>query len=406
MNPLQPEKEFILRCMKALIFRKDLRVQMDSTFLLQLDWDWIVSTSYDHRLLGFVAFILGKRDLLKNLDDRVQEKLKAGLLENDLKNRLKQKQFQEVNRILNRKSIPVIPLKGVALTHLIYGDVPLRRMGDVDILLRQSDLSESFSLLAQAGFCRLGTDQSKNRWHEKIYAETASLWEDPVLGRLPLVRGEIEVDVHYNPMYRIEQKYVEMDIAGVWQRALPFPQLGPNVFMLDPKDLILHLLLHTLEFNDPRLIQALDTACVIEKYDIARSDISDQINVARHSRRVDAFVNAIHELMNADTGIADFSPETAEVFESFFSRKSISDETQEGLIESEDSVLGVEMFRKIRSPWKRLVFIAGYLLPNPDYYRHKGSKVPYFMHWWELITKVWKLGKLKFSKMIHPRSSA
>ena len=391
MNPLQPEKEFILRCMRALIFRRSLCVEMDSGFLQQFDWDWIVRTTYYHHLLGFVAFILGKANLLTHLDHGIQNKLKAGLLKSELKNQLKQQQFQEVNRILKTSSIAVIPLKGVALTHLIYEDVPVRRMGDIDVLVRQGDLSEAFRLLARAGFCRIDTEQSKNRWHENIYAQTHSLWEDPVLGRVPLFRDEIELDLHFNPRYRIDQKYIEMDIAGIWQRAQPFPKLGLNVFTLDPKDLVRHLLFHTLEFNKPRLIQVLDTACVIEKYKIPRSEILDQMNVAPRSSQSDAFVNAIQELAHTGPVNADFSPEAMQVFERFFSRESIPDQTQEAFIDTQDSVLGRVAFKKIRSPWKRLVFIAGYLFPNPDYYRQKGTKLLYLTHWWVLLSKVWRL---------------
>lgn len=264
MDPLHSEKEFILRCIKAVVLREDLCVEMESDFPGTLDWNWIVRTSHDHRLLGFVAFILDKGNLLKQLDHEVQLKLNAGLRESQLRNRFKQKQFQEVNAILAMTSIPVIPLKGVALTHLIYHEIPFREMHDIDILVKQSDLKKSFRLLAEAGFCRLDTSPSKNRWHEKIYAETDSLWDDRILGRVAVIRDELELDVHFNPTYRIEQKNMDLNVAGIWQRALPCPALGSNVFALDPKDLLRHLLLHTVDFYNPRLIQVLDTACVIK----------------------------------------------------------------------------------------------------------------------------------------------
>ena len=398
MNPLHSEKEFILQCIKALVFREDLCVE-ESGFPEALDWDWIVRTSYDHRLLGFIAFILDKGNLLKQLDHEVQVKLNAGLRESQLNNQLRQKQFQEVNAILSTNSIPVIPLKGLALTDLIYHDVPFREMNDIDILVKQSDVKESFRLLAEAGFCLLETYQSKNRWHQRIYAETDSLWDGRILGRLAVVRDELLLDVHFNPTYRVEEKNIDLNVAGIWQRALPCPELGSNVFTLDPKDLLRHLLIHTVDFFKPHLIQVLDTACVIRKYNFSGSDISDQISVAPHSptSALTALVNAIQELMNIKQGRVDFSRETTEVFERFFSRPLIPDETEQAL-ETEDSIFGIEMFRNIKSRRKRLIFIAGYLLPNPDYYRQKGAKFPYLIHWWELISKVWRLGRSRFSK--------
>jgi hypothetical protein len=215
---------------------------------------------------------------------------------------------------------------------------------------------------------------------------------------MAVIRDQLDLDVHYNPTYRIEQKYMDINVAGIWQRALPCPELGSNVFTLDPKDLLRHLLLHTVSFDNPSLIQVLDTACVIKKYKISRSHILDQISVAPHSptSALTAFVNAIQELMNIEPGRLDFSPETAEVSDRFFSRASIPDEAEKDL-ETEDSVFGIEMFKNIKSKRKRLIFIAGYLLPNPNYYRQKGSKFPYLIHWWELISKVWRLGRSRFS---------
>ena len=399
MNPLHSEKEFILRCLKAVAFREDLCVEMKSGLPEKLDWDWIVKTSHNHRLLGFVAFILDKGNLLKQLDHRIQEKLSAGLCDSELKNRVKQKQFQEVTAILSAKSIPVIPLKGVALTDLIYPDAPFREMNDIDILLKQSELNEAFRLLAAAGFCRLDTYQSKNRWHERIYAETDSLWDGRILGRIALIRDELELDVHFNPTYRIEQKRIDINVAGIWQRALPRPELGSNIFTLDPKDLLRHLILHTVEFYNPRLIQVLDTACVIKNYNISRSHILEEINIAPNcpTSALTAFVNAIQELMNISPGRVSFSPETIELFERFFSRTSMPAETEKDL-ETEESIFGIEMFKNIKPKRKRLIFMAGYLLPNPDYYRQKGSTFPYLIHWWELILKVWRLGRSRFSK--------
>lgn len=397
VKPLQPEKEFILSCMKALILRDDLSVDIESSLLRKLNWDWIVRTSHEHHLLGFVAFILDKSNLLTNLDHRIQAELNAGLHQSRSENQLKQEQFQDVNRILSTKSIPVMPLKGVALTSLIYDEFPFRRMNDIDILVRQDDLNESFRLLTQAGFRLKDTYESKNRWHGEIYAQTYSLWQSPT-GRIPVFRDELHLDIHFNPLYRVEEKYTGINVAGMWQRAVPFPKLGPNVFIPDPKDLVLHLILHTVEFHYPRLIQAMDTACVIQKYKISRSDISARTNVVATHSKVEVFLDAIQELININRQPAQFSPETTEVFERFFSGKSISEETQPDLTNTDEPVMGIGMVKKIRSPWKRLIFLAGYLFPNPDYYRHNTSKIPYLSHWRELIAKVWRLGRSGFGK--------
>jgi hypothetical protein len=393
MNRLQPEKEFIFRCMQSLISGEHLCLQTDSIFDQKLDWDWIVRTSYNHRLLGFLSFILAKQNLVKKLEPRIQARLKAGLLKSYWKHRRKQKQFQDVSRILNTKGIRVIPLKGVALSHLVYDDVPFRVMSDIDILVQQNDLPESFRLLGKAGFCDREAP-SKNRWHQKIYAEAAPLYQNNI-GRLPLTRKDLELDVHFDPSYRIQQKHIEMDVTGMWQRALHFPNLGSNVYMLHPRDQVVHLLLHTAEFHCPRLIQALDIARVMEKYSVHAADIADEMKLIPPFAQstLGTFVNAIQELIDIESNEARFSQETTEVFERWFSRDSIPEESVDY---PPKDFIGLEMLKKIRSRWKRLIFVAGYFLPNPDYYRRKQYRFSYLAHWSGLISKAWRLGRSKF----------
>jgi hypothetical protein len=296
--------------------------------------------------------------------------------------------------ILNKRRIVAIPLKGVALTYLIYEDLPFREMYDVDILVQQDDLNKAFDLLIKDGFHIPGVDPSKNRWHERFWAETNRSWESITIGRVPLVYKNLDLDLHYKPKYLIEQKYVEMDVAGMWQRARLSPWIGPNVYMLAPNDQLLYLLLHTVDFFSPHLIQVLDTAFVIEKYRLSGEDAFNQmsLNLPTDSKtRLSAFLKAIQELLDIKTDKLVFSPETSEIFERFFSRTAIDRPAIQGedkLIK--ETIIGRQVFRNIRPWWKRAIFIAGYFLPNPYYYNNKFIST-YFVHWWGLISKIYRL---------------
>lgn len=398
--PFQPEKEFILRCMRDVIIRDEVCPELDPGFLRKLDWDWIIKTSDTHRVLCFVTYILIKRNLLRHIDAPVQETLRVGLLKSRQSNWLKQQQFQTVNVILNEHAVAVIPLKGSLLTHLIYANLPFRQMSDIDIMVEQTELKKAFTLLTAAGFRRLNS-QSSNRWQEKICAETDPLWGTEVLGRVSLARGGLELDLHFNPRYRIGQKYIGMDVSGLWERATSLPQLGANIYAPDPKDLILHLLLHTIEFYSPRLIQVLDTASVIDKYRLFREGGSEQMNLPSSFSSmpsISAFINAINELFSIKHRASELSPETTEIFERFFSRTAVPDETDEGF-RADNSITGISMFKRIKSPWKRVVFISGYFVPAPHYYPHKSLALSYLTHWRRLISKALRLGRLSFRRL-------
>src|SRR6185503_8502263 len=53
---------------------------------------------------------------------------------------------------LDARGIPVIPLKGPTLAVRAYGDIGLRQFSDLDVLVRQSDVSRIQALLIENGF--------------------------------------------------------------------------------------------------------------------------------------------------------------------------------------------------------------------------------------------------------------
>ena len=59
---------------------------------------------------------------------------------------------KRVAEILGPRGIPVMPLKGVLLQKLVYGDRSFRAIADVDLLVPERRFFEAFSLLAAAGF--------------------------------------------------------------------------------------------------------------------------------------------------------------------------------------------------------------------------------------------------------------
>jgi hypothetical protein len=392
------EKLLILKCLRDVV-RYDRACSKESQgFLRAYDWDWIIETSRKHRLAGFLAYVLKRNGALRRIDRRAQTKLDICLLESLSNNQRKQEQFQAISAILQKEAIDVIPLKGVALSNLLYRNIPFREMDDIDILVKQSDFKVAFNLLIDAGFQRSDRYLSANRWHRSIYAETAPSAERVNIGRVPLDREDLSLDLHFNPRYVIAGDYLDIDWPAAWRRAEPFPKLGPNVYMLGPKDQLTHLLLHTVDLYRPFLIQVLDVALAIKKYHLRSEQVWDDAAVcltpARRSK-VDVFTGAIHELIDTEADELDLSASAREVFELFFSRKSGSAKDRERRQGREAVVSGLDIFQNIASPWKRAIFIAGYFLPDPSYYQSQNRWLSYFTHWRRLLSKAWKLSKPK-----------
>ena len=55
---------------------------------------------------------------------------------------------------LARASVPVIPLKGVALAESLYGDAALRVSSDIDVLVPRACVARAFAVMGELGYAR------------------------------------------------------------------------------------------------------------------------------------------------------------------------------------------------------------------------------------------------------------
>ncbi len=93
----------------------------------------------------------------------------------------------EALSLFEGKDIPVVPFKGVPFALFVYGNLKLRQMSDVDMLVRPADFHRAGELLIRAGFRRgyFG------------HAEVATV-------QTPYWRDGIYIDLHYGitPLYQ------------------------------------------------------------------------------------------------------------------------------------------------------------------------------------------------------------
>ena len=137
-------------------------------------------------------------------------------------------------RALRESDIPVIVLKGACLAETIYGNIALRSMGDVDLLVRREDMARVVQILGNLGYSA-GYDY-------RIEDELA------VNHHLPPMKGprQLTIEVHWTivdaPHFAALE---EKEIAKTWETRKGCGYCaGASVFMLAPEDLVLHLCVH------------------------------------------------------------------------------------------------------------------------------------------------------------------
>ena len=154
---------------------------------------------------------------------------------------------------LRAAGIPVLVLKGAHLAELVYRDVSLRPMSDVDLLVRRADLPSAERVLLGLGY------------HPQ--ATPGGIQDYSTHRHLPpfIKSGAVPIEVHRSID---ESGCFQIDAEGLWERARTARIAGVEALVLNPEDLLQHLCLHTAfqhGFRAP-LRQIYDIVAAIDHY--------------------------------------------------------------------------------------------------------------------------------------------
>lgn len=139
----------------------------------------------------------------------------------------------EVGGLLTAAGVRPRVLKGVAIAHLDHADPAQRVFGDVDLMIRRSDLPVALSALGAAGFVR--TEPAVRGWWERRYSKAVVL-------RSPI---GVEVDLHLGLVNGFFG--VTIDPAELLDRTgSPFTVAGTEMEALDGPARLLHAAVHVV----------------------------------------------------------------------------------------------------------------------------------------------------------------
>ena len=168
---------------------------------------------------------------------------------------------------LRDAGIPVIVLKGAYLAEAIYGDIALRSMCDVDLMVPRTELARAEAVLLDMGGVHWqGTHAELAPGTQREDVESCCRTRHHLL---PIhVRG-LFVELHWTIIPPLGP--FRIDAAGLWDRARPATTAGVDVLALSPEDLLLHMCLHFSRQHGLTWLRLLcDTAETIHRF---RSEI-------------------------------------------------------------------------------------------------------------------------------------
>ena len=193
----------------------------------------------------------------------VKRQLRTAYYRSATSNALLHHELTRIVRAFNEAEVPIILLKGAALAEGIYGNIALRPMGDIDLLVRTEQMSVAAQLLVQGGYS-VGDRAHPNLRHATFRAGNSG-WT-----------AHIEVHPHI-----VSSAYYRRGIPEewLWQDPVELAISEVSALGLSPEAAIVHSCLHTLDHiaTKGNLLWLCDIVEVSRRYDVDWEALVDRV---------------------------------------------------------------------------------------------------------------------------------
>jgi len=148
---MQPEYQLLLGCARTKL-SKNNQDKIRKLVNNGLNWDYVLQMGKAHGLAPLSYYQLHRIDLDHQIPQSIMDQLHDIYYGNLARNLLLYDELSRVLKSFEAKEIPVVGLKGIALADLVYKNVALRPMADVDLLVQESNIPEVLKTLFKLGF--------------------------------------------------------------------------------------------------------------------------------------------------------------------------------------------------------------------------------------------------------------
>jgi hypothetical protein len=259
---LSPEYELLLSCAKVRSNGK-IKERLPKILNLNLDWPYILDESIKQGTVCLLYENLSKFN--EYVPAEIRNKLKDAYYLNASRNILIANETSRVLSLFNKESLKAIPLKGIFLAENFYGNIALRTMNDIDILIKFEDLSKANSILAQLGYRSTINKELLSSATEKSYLNSV----DYNKATDDIASYATTLHIHWHivnvslPTY-LYTKY--MNMGRFWQDATPAKITDIETLQLSACHLIIYLSEHALKHSFDKLILFTDIDTVFHKF--------------------------------------------------------------------------------------------------------------------------------------------
>lgn len=184
------------------------------------EWNEVVATAVYHGLAPLLFKRLKDNNTRAGVPADSWERLRLAYFASAGRNMRLYRELRPVLRCLRSSDIPVIVLKGAFLAQAVYGDVALRPMYDVDLMVPRAELPRALAVLLDMGGVHRQSEDIESLCRKRHYLP-------PVVIRGLAIETHMTIASPTGP--------VTVDLTGLWHRARPATITGSKCWRYPPK---------------------------------------------------------------------------------------------------------------------------------------------------------------------------
>lgn len=230
--------------------------EFDSLLSNEIDWDYLLQMSEDHRVVPLLFKKL-KSDYLDKIPEQILTKFQTRYQQIAAYNFARTTQLIKLVNLLQKQNLPVIAYKGMALAKFAYKDITLRQFTDIDLMIRKKDFFRVKDLFTQIG-CRPAWELTENQEKAvlKYYYEYPFFYDET----------NTLIEVHWE---FIESFFAfDFEMKNLWNRTKKITLYGKETPTLAAEDCLLVLCSHGSKHFWKRLSWICDVANLVETCEI------------------------------------------------------------------------------------------------------------------------------------------
>lgn len=251
MIPTRPVEADTLRTLCGAGSADEKRGRLSARLEVGPDWTALFRMALDHDVAPLAA-----HRLLALCPERLSDEMREGLeiyLEGErLRGRTLAGELAALLESLAARGIPTIPIKGPRLALDLYGDAGLRNCRDLDILVRDADVTPTLAALESLGYRHDAALNARQIEGVRRYG-----------GQYILFHPE---KTAIEPHWRVAPSTLafDLDYDRLWRRAGNGDFLGAPCLRLPPEEELLLLCLHGAKEQWQKLKWVCDIAAFLE----------------------------------------------------------------------------------------------------------------------------------------------